>query len=96
MALAAVLLIRERRISKAVALGFVYDDNISHNRNKELAVALRAYAEHAADLYENTGMLPPRYIEMLADLGLSVKVIKNNNVYAIVNICCKICAALKV
>lgn len=90
-----LLLMRVRAIEKATALGFFYDDGLSHSQNKYYAVKLRRYAHEAADLFEACGVLPDNYQGMLIDLGLDASVVTKNNPYAIADICSNICSALK-
>lgn len=90
-----LLLMRVRNIEKATALGFFYDDGLSHSQNKYYAVKLRRYAHEAADMFEATGRLPDNYQGSLVDLGLNVSIAKTNNPYVIADICSKICSALK-
>lgn len=93
--LAALILIREKRIAKAAAYGFVYEDNFSYNQNRRAASMLRKYAHEQADLFELTGRVEPGYASKLFSLGLSVKVVKENSPCEIADICTEICLALK-
>lgn len=90
-----LLLMRVRAIEKATALGFFYDDGLSHSQNKYYAARLRRYAGEAAELFEVSGRLPDEYQGTLIDLGLNISVVKTRNPYEIADICTRICSALK-
>ena len=95
LALLVLLLMRVRAIEKATALGFFYDDGLSHSQNKYYAMRLRRYAHEAADMFEVSGYLPENYQGSLVDLGLNVSVVKTRNPFEIADICSNICSALK-
>lgn len=94
-ALLVLIIARMRCIRKAIELGFMYDGDLSHSKNKHFAMRLREYAEDSADMFECHGILPNCYFGTLFDLGLDVSRIHTSNPYEIADICCKICSALK-
>lgn len=90
-----LLLMRVRAIEKATALGFFYDDGLSHSQNKYYAMRLRRYAREVAFDLEVHGIAPTEYVATLIDLGLNVSVVKTRNPFEIADICSNICSALK-